>query len=126
MNVTTPNGPAKNKTEEVELWFPPAGGLEKPVKHELKTIGLIRAIRRRIRHLQALPELAAERESGELGELQLALQAVGGTEVVWNMDIVKRVVANSVRTALQHAAPEPESSTSDASPTDFNLFNISS
>ena len=79
------------------------------------TVQLIRSIRDRIKHLQALPEIAST--SGELEELQLALETVGGTRVIWNQELVDHVVAANVKTALEHATPA-----SDPTKGDFDLF----
>lgn len=72
-------------------------------EHERNIVKLIRSIRKRIRHLQALPPVASR--VGELEELMLALDTVGGTEVVWDQDFVNHVVAQNVKTALNHATP---------------------
>eukprot|EP00940_MAST-03C_sp_MAST-3C-sp2_P000473 g473.t1 len=87
----------------------------KGVSHEMHTVKLIRSIRKRIKHLQALPEIAST--SGELEELQLALDTVGGTQVIWNQELVDHVVAQNVRTALDHATPAL-----DPTEGDFRLF----
>ena len=84
-------------------------------QHELHTVRLIRGIRRRIRHLQSLPEIASM--SGELEELQLALNTVGGTKTIWNQELVDHVVAQNVKTALEVATPAV-----DASKGGFKIF----
>lgn len=85
-------------------------------KHEHHTVQLIRGIRRRIRHLQALPDIASKR--GELEELMLALDTVGGTKVIWDQDLIDHIVAQNVKMALEHATPAVKVDEST-----FNLFN---
>ena len=51
---------------------------------------------------QAHPELAGS--NPELQELTLAIEAIGGTRPFWDMDMVKQVVGENVKVALQRTA----------------------
>ena len=115
------NDKDRNMTAEPQIEvsiLPNDAGLPS-LDHQVKTVKLIRAIRGRIRHLQSLPDQASH--LGELEELQLALDTVGGTKGIWDQDLIDHVVAQNVKSALDHATPSVE-----ADPDSFHLLKSSS
>ena len=115
------NDKDRNVTEEpqIEVSVLPSDAGLPPLGHQVKTVKLIRAIRGRIRHLQSLPDQASH--LGELEELQLALDTVGGTKGIWDQDVIDHVVAQNVKSALDHATPAVETD-----PDSFHLLKPSS
>ena len=115
------NDKDRNVTEEpqIEVSILPSDAGLPSLGHQVKTVKLIRAIRGRIRHLQSLPDQASH--LGELEELQLALDTVGGTKGIWDQDVIDHVVAQNVKSALDHATPAVETD-----PDSFHLLKPSS
>eukprot|EP00941_MAST-03F_sp_MAST-3F-sp1_P002248 g2248.t1 len=63
---------------------------------------LLRSLRQRIAYLRSHQEQVGAKT--ELRNLQLSLLTIGGTKPIWDMSVVKNVVGNKVKVALERAA----------------------